>query len=163
MARSTWLHILIAVAGALAVLLFVRLHNANGAPLPSDSASAGHRLAEAWCKNCHAIEAVTAGARGRGPDFVAIANRASTTALSLKVFMKTSHHRMPNLIITPAQADDLTNYILSLKRRLNSPSPRSRPQSRSCASPYRRAAAPPSARRAGWRRGRRFPAFRMPR
>jgi len=53
---------------------------------------------------------------GRGPDFTAIANRTSTTALSLKVFMKTSHHRMPNLIITPDQADDLTNYILSLKR-----------------------------------------------
>ena len=96
------------------MLLFVRLHNANGAPLPSDSASAGHRLAEVWCKNCHAIEA--AGARGRGPDFVAIANRTSTTGLSLKVFMKTSHHQMPNLIITPSQADDLTNYILSLKR-----------------------------------------------
>jgi mono/diheme cytochrome c family protein len=116
MARPTWLHISITVAGALAVLLVVRLHNASGAPLPSESISAGHSLAEAWCKNCHAIEAVTAGARGRGPDFVAIVNRASTTALSLKVFMKTSHHRMPNLIITPAQADDLTNYILSLKR-----------------------------------------------
>ena len=116
MARATWLHILIAVTGALAVLLFVRLHHASGAPLPSDSASAGHRLAEAWCKDCHAIEAATAGARGRGPDFVAIANRTSTTALSLKVFLKTSHHRMPNLIITPAPADDLTNYILSLKR-----------------------------------------------
>jgi cytochrome c len=116
MVRSTWLHILIAAVGALAVLLFVRLHNASGAPPPSDSASAGHRLADAWCKNCHAIEAATAGARGRGPDFVQIANRASTTALSLKVFMKTSHHRMPNLIIAPAQADDLTNYILSLKR-----------------------------------------------
>ena len=116
MAHSTWLQILIAVAAAFAVLLFVRLHNANGAPLASDSASAGHRLAEAWCKNCHAIEATTAGARGRGPDFVVIANRASTTALSLKVFFKTSHHRMPNLVIAPAQADDLTNYILSLKR-----------------------------------------------
>ena len=116
MARSTWLHVLVAVAVAIAVLLFVRLHNASGAPLPSGSASAGHDLAEAWCENCHTIEAVTAGARGRGPDFVAIANRASTTALSLKVFMKTSHRRMPNLIITPAQADDLTNYILSLKR-----------------------------------------------
>ena len=116
MARSTWLHILIAVAAALAVLLFVRLHNANGAPLPSDSTSAGHRLAEAWCKDCHAIEAATAGARGGPPDFVAIANRASTTALSLKVFFKTSHHRMPNLIIAPEQADDLANYILSLKR-----------------------------------------------
>ena len=116
MARSTWLHILIVTVGALAVLLFVRLHNASGAPMPSESISAGHRLAEAWCKDCHAIEAVTAGARGRGPDFVAIANRTSTTGLSLKVFMKTSHHQMPNLIITPSQADDLTNYILSLKR-----------------------------------------------
>ena len=116
MARSTWLHILIAAAVALAALLFVRMHNASGAPLPSESISAGHQLAEAWCKNCHAIEATTAGARGRGPDFVTIANRVSTTGLSLKVFMKTSHHRMPNLIITPAQADDLMNYILSLKR-----------------------------------------------
>jgi cytochrome c len=116
MARATWLHILIAAVGALAVLLFVRLHHANGAPLPSDSASAGLRVAEAWCKDCHAVEAVTASARGRGPDFVAIADRTSTTGLSLKVFMKTSHHRMPNLIIMPSQADDLTNYILSLKR-----------------------------------------------
>ena len=116
MARSTWLQILIAVAAGIAVLLFVRLHSANGAPLPSDSGSAGHRLAEAWCKDCHGIEAATVGTRGGPPDFVAIANRASTTALSLKVFFKTSHHRMPNLIIAPGQADDLTNYILSLKR-----------------------------------------------
>ena len=83
-------------------------------PLPGLPDGVGN--AEAWCKDCHAIEAVTAGARGRGPDFVAIANRTSTTGLSLKVFMKTSHHQMPNLIITPSQADDLTNYILSLKR-----------------------------------------------
>ena len=47
MARSTWLHILIAATVAIAVLLFVRLHNANGAPLPSESVSAGHGLAEA--------------------------------------------------------------------------------------------------------------------
>ena len=116
MARSTWLQILIAVAAALAVLLFVRLHNANGAPLPSESISAGHRLAEAWCKDCHAIEPMAVGTRGGPPDFTAIANRPSTTALSLKVFFKTSHQRMPNLIIAPEQADDLANYILSLKR-----------------------------------------------
>jgi mono/diheme cytochrome c family protein len=116
MVRSTWLHILIATVGALAVLLFVRLHNASGAPLPSDGISAGHRLAEAWCKDCHAIEPMTVGARGSPPDFTAIANRPSTTALSLKVFFKTSHRRMPNLIIAPEQADDLANYILSLKR-----------------------------------------------
>jgi mono/diheme cytochrome c family protein len=116
MARSTWLQIGIAVLAALAVLLFVRLHNASGAPLPSEGISAGHRLAEAWCRDCHAIEADTAGARGGPPDFAAIANRPSTTALSLKVFFKTSHRRMPNLIITPEQADDLSAYILSLRR-----------------------------------------------
>ena len=116
MVRSTWLHILIAAVGAFTVLLFVRLHDASGAPLPLESISAGHRLAEAWCKDCHAIEPMTVGARGNPPDFTAIANRPSTTALSLKVFFKTSHRRMPNLIIAPEQADDLANYILSLKR-----------------------------------------------
>ena len=112
MTRSTWLHFQ-SLFFALAVLLFLRVRHAADR---ADSASAGYRLAQAWCKDCHAIEAATAGARGSGPDFVAIANRTSTTALSLKVFMKTSHHRMPNLIISPDQADDLTNYILSLKR-----------------------------------------------
>ena len=116
MAQSRWVRILIAGVGALAVLLFIRLHNASGAPLPSEGISAGHRLAEAWCKDCHAIEANTAGARGEPPDFAAIANRPSTTALSLKVFFKTSHRRMPNLVIAPEQADDLANYILSLRR-----------------------------------------------
>lgn len=116
MARSTWWQILIAVLAALAILLFVRLHNASGAPLPSDGVAAGHRLAEAWCRDCHAIEANTVGTRGGPPDFTDIANRPSTTALSLKVFFKTSHRRMPNLIITPEQADDLSAYILSLRR-----------------------------------------------
>jgi mono/diheme cytochrome c family protein len=116
MARSRWLHILIAIAGALAVLLFVRLHNASGAPLQSESISAGYRLAEAWCRDCHAIESNATGTRGGPPAFVTIANRPSTTALSLKVFFKTSHRRMPNLIIAPEQADDLASYILSLRR-----------------------------------------------
>ena len=116
MTRYTWLHVLIAVLCAVAVLLFLRVRNASGATLPADSISAGHRLAEAWCRDCHAIEANTAGTRGGPPDFAAIANRPSTTALALKVFFKTSHRRMPNLIITPEQADDLSSYILSLRR-----------------------------------------------
>jgi cytochrome c len=111
-----WLHVSIAVIVALAALLLVRLHVANGAAQPSDSASAGHRLAGAWCKECHVIEAATAGTSRGAPDFIAIANRSSTTALSLKVFLQTSHKSMPNLIIAPNEADDLVNYILSLKR-----------------------------------------------
>ena len=81
----------------------------------SDSAASGHSLAAAWCKGCHAIDAASGGAASGAPDFAAIAGQPSTTALSLRVF--TANHRsMPNLVLTPAQADDLVNYILSLKR-----------------------------------------------
>ncbi len=56
------------------------------------------------------------GMSDQAPGFAAsIANRYGTTALSLKVFLKTSHQNMPNLVIAPDQADALANYILSLK------------------------------------------------
>jgi mono/diheme cytochrome c family protein len=116
MSRVVLMRVLLAAAIIVAAILFVRLHNATGATLSPDSVSAGHRLAQAWCKDCHAIEAATAGTMGGPPDFIAVANRPSTTELSLKVFFQTSHRNMPNLIIKPDQADDLVSYILSLKR-----------------------------------------------
>lgn len=114
MSRTVWIRIVLAVVIALAALLLIRLHNANGAQ--SSSAAAGHRLAEAWCKECHAIEAATIGTANAGPDFIKIANQLSTTALSLRVFLQTSHPSMPNLILKPDETDNLINYILSLKR-----------------------------------------------
>jgi cytochrome c len=116
MSRSAWTHIVLAVVVALAALFLIRLHNAGGAPLPLDSVAAGHRLAEAWCKDCHAIEATTAGPAKAAPAFSKVANLRSTTALSLKVFLRTSHPSMPNIVIAPNETDDLVNYILSLKR-----------------------------------------------
>lgn len=113
MSRRTWIRILIGLAIVLAALLLVRLHNAGGAT-QEDGVSAGRRLAEAWCRDCHAFE-LSEGS-GRGPDLVRIANRTSTTELSLKVFLRTNHRSMPNLIIAPDQADILAQFILSLKR-----------------------------------------------
>jgi mono/diheme cytochrome c family protein len=114
--RTAWTRIVLAIVIALAALFLVRLRNASGVTLLPENTLAGHRLAEAWCKDCHAIEAASAGTTN-APDFAAIANRPSTTALSLKVFLQTSHPSMPNLIIAPNETDDLVNYILSLKRR----------------------------------------------
>ena len=115
MSRTTWIRIVLTIIVAAAALFFIRLHNASGVTLP-ESAAAGHRLADAWCKECHAIDTGTAGTAGAAPDFVKIANKPSTTALSIKVFLQTSHPSMPNLVIAPDQADDFANYILSLKR-----------------------------------------------
>ena len=115
MSRNAWIHVSLAILIALAALFVVRLHNASGAK-SSDSAASGHRLAAAWCKGCHAIDAASGGAASAAPDFAAIAGQPSTTELSLKVFLQTSHRSMPNLVITSDQADDLVSYILSLKR-----------------------------------------------
>jgi cytochrome c len=114
--RTAWIHLFLAVGLALAALFFIRLHNASGETQSSDSVTAGHRLAGAWCKECHAIDAITAGPAGAAPAFAAIANQPSTTELALKVFLRSNHPSMPNIVIAPDQADDLVRYILSLKR-----------------------------------------------
>jgi mono/diheme cytochrome c family protein len=99
----------------MAVVSMVESHRAGAAVLP-ESASVGHRLAEAWCKECHAIEAAAIGGRNGAPDFARVANLPSTTELSLKVFLRSNHARMPNFIIQPSDAEEIVQYILSLKR-----------------------------------------------
>jgi mono/diheme cytochrome c family protein len=73
---------------------------------------AGLRLAEASCMLCHAP---TDGPK-RAPAFAAIAATPSTTALSLRVFLQSSHPPMPNLMLSQTERDDLVAYILSLRR-----------------------------------------------
>ncbi len=114
MSRTTWIHISLVALLAIAAV-FVIMRRAGGEKLAADSVASGHRLAQAWCKACHAIEPNMAGMSDQAPSFPAIANRHGTTELSIKVFLKTSHANMPNIVIAPDQADDLAEYILSLK------------------------------------------------
>jgi cytochrome c len=115
MLRNTRIHISLVILIAVAAFIPTRVLFAGGAKLAAAGVSEGHRLAEAWCETCHAIEPHMAGMSNQAPSFEAIANRHGTTALSLKVFLKTSHQNMPNLVIAPDQADAIANYILSLK------------------------------------------------
>ena len=72
----------------------------------------GHQTAATLCVPCHQIDKTRPDG---APSFVDIARMPSTTALSLKVFLRSSHRDMPNLIIPDAETDDLIAYILSLK------------------------------------------------
>ena len=101
---------------SVAALSLSRPHVARGAALETDSVASGHKLADAWCKSCHAIEPRTAGTPTKAPDFAAVANLPSTTELALKVFLRSSHPSMPNLVLTPEQTDAIVTYILSLRR-----------------------------------------------
>ena len=79
------------------------------------SAQSGRRLANFWCTGCHSVEPKTEGIFAA--DFAEIANVPSTTELSLKVFLRSSHKSMPNFILQPDEADDIVAYILSLRRK----------------------------------------------
>ena len=83
--------------------------------LPGDPV-AGLELARSICADCHDVEREwDAMAAFYGPPFVDIAAQRSTTEMSLKVFLRTPHENMPNLILTDRQSDDVISYILSLE------------------------------------------------
>ena len=62
---------------------------------------AGHAFAREACRACHKV--------GRQP------STPGMTATAIRVFLTTSHPKMPNLILTPAEIANVTAYILSLR------------------------------------------------
>jgi len=50
-----------------------------------------------------------------GLAFHDIANTPGMTATTIRVFLTSSHPKMPNLILTPAEIADVTAYILTLR------------------------------------------------
>jgi cytochrome c len=93
-------------------------------PLRGDLTS-GRQIATVQCSSCHQVLPrlfpegnVPSGADKDGPpNFQSIADLSSTTGLSLNVFLHSNHRNMPNLILSPADSDDLIAYILSLKKQ----------------------------------------------
>ncbi|QBR70766.1 cytochrome C552 [Beijerinckiaceae bacterium] len=97
-------------------LLAATLATATSAPgqIVNGDTGMGRQLAKNWCSDCHAV-GPNDETNGDGPSFVSIANMPSTTSISLHAFLQTSHERMPNLVLTQTQIDDVVAYILSLR------------------------------------------------
>ena len=79
--------------------------------------SSGRQVAIEICSGCHQIDADMSSKGAYPPSFEDIAKLPSTTALSLQVFLRSSHITMPNLLIFAPDIDDLIVYILSLKQQ----------------------------------------------
>jgi mono/diheme cytochrome c family protein len=96
-------------------LLIGFLATTVAAQIMDGDAKAGQQLAQNVCSECHAVDAEHAEARGAAPSFLSIAKMTSTTAISLRVFLQTSHEQMPNFLLSKTEIDDVGAYILSLK------------------------------------------------
>ena len=99
------------IALSLALVLFC-------APAVAASAdpTTGEQIAKAECASCHAIgdDLDAKSPDPKAPRFVDVAHMPSTTELSLKVFLRSSHRNMPNFILSREEIDSLASYILGL-------------------------------------------------
>ena len=78
----------------------------------------GHDLAKTTCAECHRVEKGQESPKlSAVKSFQDVANNPARTELSLRVFLKTPHRKMPNLVLTEAEIDDIIAYIQSLERR----------------------------------------------
>ncbi len=101
----------------LAVLAFSLVGVAGAAAQESGDARAGRAVATALCLPCHAIDGASRNPTRVPPDFGAVADMPSQTALSLRVFLQTPHGNMPRYQLTATETDDVIAYVLSLKAR----------------------------------------------
>lgn len=78
--------------------------------------STGEKIAKTECASCHAIgrDAKAKSPDPKAPRFIDVAKMPSTTELSIKVFLRSSHRNMPNFILARDEIDSLASYILEL-------------------------------------------------
>jgi mono/diheme cytochrome c family protein len=105
---------LLAVAAATSLLAAPQAGAA--ATAPQIDTTPGLALAERWCAECHAVHAADRlSPNVAAPHFAEVAASPDATELSLHVFLQSEHEMMPPLRLSSEQADQLIDYILSLK------------------------------------------------
>lgn len=82
----------------------------------SGDARAGRAFARGTCATCHAVQkGETNSVNAEAPPFEAVAAVPGISAIALRAVLTSPHHRMPNIVLAPADMADVVAYILSLK------------------------------------------------
>ena|SRR5690348_18141956 len=105
-------HIMTAVFAAAAFAIVAGAATAQ----EMGDAKRGHLLAETVCSECHAIDKGAPRSRnGDAPTFESLANTRGMTPMAVRVALRTSHEKMPNLILKNQEVDDIIAYLSTLK------------------------------------------------
>jgi mono/diheme cytochrome c family protein len=78
--------------------------------------TAGRMIAATLCVQCHRITGSDNDPDRTPPDFGAVANMRSFTALSMRVFLQTPHGQMPRYQFNQTEMDDIVAYLSSLRQ-----------------------------------------------
>lgn len=104
------------LAGGLMLVSAIFAGGGSAAAQQVGNVGQGRRLAQADCAQCHGIDRNSYSSNLAAPTFDDIANVPGMTKWALTVALQTSHRSMPNLVVKGRDAEDLIDYILSLKR-----------------------------------------------
>ena len=89
------------------------------APLElTEQQARGYAFAKTNCTGCHAITPTGTSANPEAPHFQTIANMPGLTRETLRNFLRDSHNypAAMNFTVDPGQVEDLTDYVLSLRK-----------------------------------------------
>lgn len=105
-----------------AVLLGAAASAAGAQPLldpPYGDPEAGREFALQTCALCHRVDPaqVVPPRFTIAPSFRDIANTRAMTPRALRVYLYSPHPRMPHLLLTPHEADNVIAYIMSQRTR----------------------------------------------
>ena len=105
---------LVAAAASLGILT-AGVRTVTAQHLQGDS-TAGYDLANKVCIYCHDVDRGGAGLSEKGaPAFQDVADNPGINPISLRVFLRSPHEDMPDIILTETQTDDIVAYIMGLK------------------------------------------------
>jgi len=109
------------LAAIACVLVAISLGGCASQSVPVENLADGQTYASRACAQCHDVTSRTSQpfATLGAPDFYAIANARTTSAIGLNAFLMTPHPTMPNLIIEAEDRHNVIAYILSLRRTKN--------------------------------------------
>lgn len=75
----------------------------------------GRRLSERWCSECHAI-GPGPGKLRRASSFASIAAKDTINSEMIASFLLLPHATMPNLPLSPKDAQDIAALIMEMKK-----------------------------------------------
>lgn len=81
------------------------------------SVTEGHQLSDAMCARCHVAQTNGPASWTDAPSLESIANRPGITRAWLADFIPKPHAHMLTADYTPAQAQSIAAYIMSLRHR----------------------------------------------
>lgn len=85
--------------------------------LARPSAAMGLRYAQQFCVTCHAVAAgESRSPNPSAPSFEVIANLPGMTGTALNAWLHSPHPSMPNVIVNPADRENVAAYLESLRR-----------------------------------------------